>query len=422
MASRQRLLLVGAGRRIQNNYLPALNCLKDDFEICGIHSRTWERLQPVAERWNVPAVAKLADVDFSQIDAVAVSVPTAQNAPVMRQLLPHASRLKLVIDTPIAWTMAEKKQTEALFKEFAQVTVTEDYMNFPTFKLVREVVQKGLLGKVESLSLYNIGFLYHGLALIRSFTNFGPILSSWRQVLNSYSVVVGYELTDDFKATVIGPYRRHTVGGLVLEGSQGVISEFPVDSRLKKGKPVHILRPILESGKMVGYQIGDKKPLYQADFPEIRAMRAMEFEDKSDMNLLRGAGLADVFRSLVRRNFNRYYGPKNAFHDCFVSQNAERGKAVLDPFDTFGTAQTQRGIISKDFSWCSSRKTFIKTRTTDSSRLSASEKIEVSEGSILSARLESVEGDHLQISNVQLDGSALPLETYFIYKPAWQQQ
>jgi hypothetical protein len=63
-AQRLRVLLVGAGRRIQNNYLPALSCLTDCFEISGIHARTYEKLAPVAERWGVPAVASLEEFDF----------------------------------------------------------------------------------------------------------------------------------------------------------------------------------------------------------------------------------------------------------------------------------------------------------------------------------------------------------------------
>ncbi len=36
-------LIIGSGNRIKTNYLPALSCVKEHFEITGVHSRT-ERL------------------------------------------------------------------------------------------------------------------------------------------------------------------------------------------------------------------------------------------------------------------------------------------------------------------------------------------------------------------------------------------
>jgi hypothetical protein len=68
-------------------------------------------------------------------------------------------------------------------------------------------------------------------------------------------------------------------------------------------------------------------------------MREMEFSDKTDLNLLRSCGLADVFRSISHeRNLNRAYGPTNAFYDAFVSRRATAGLKPLDPFNTFGAS------------------------------------------------------------------------------------
>ncbi|MGB0411023.1 MAG: Gfo/Idh/MocA family oxidoreductase [Pikeienuella sp.] len=337
---RQRILLVGSGRRVQNNYLPALTCLRDEFEIVGIHSRTEARLRPVADHWGVPAVLSLEDVDFSKVDVVSVSVPTAQNANVLKQLAGHEQNLHLVIDTPIVQTQAQYQQIAPLLALFKSVTVTEDYMNFPSFDLVRKAVRDGVIGEVRGLVLNHIGFRYHGLALIRSFVDFEPVKASRVHKLgNGPHSVVSYFFASNLRASVVGPYRKHLPGsgGLVVEGTNGGISEFEADGKLRTlGKPTLVLRPITEGGNMIGYEIAGRNALYRQEFADVIAMREMDFPDKSDMNLLRGQGLAEVFRSVASHwNINQAYGYKNAFYDAFACRLAAEGAKNLDPLNIF---------------------------------------------------------------------------------------
>ncbi len=339
---RLRVLLVGAGRRVQNNYLPILRCLDTEFELCGIHSRTEERLNEVAHRWNVPAVPSLGSTDLRSFDVVAISVPTAQNAIVLRQLLAHAAELHLVIDTPIVANPREHGEVAPLLERFRSVTVTEDYMNFPPFALLRQFAASGRIGEVRALTLYNIGFMYHGLALIRSFVGFGPVQGATRHQIGADAWVVSYEFPGEFRASVVGPYRRHTTGGLALEGTHGTVTEFPGDLEAAK-KPTFLLRPALEDGRMTGYEIAGNDVRDAVDLPSVRAMRGMDFADKSDLNLLRSCGLGDVFRSIAHeRNLNNGYGPANAFYDGFVSRRATAGAKPLDPLNIFGRQPVRR--------------------------------------------------------------------------------
>jgi hypothetical protein len=87
-----------------------------------------------------------------------------------------------------------------------------------------------------------------------------------------------------------------------------------------------------------GYEIVGKDLRQSVDLPAIRALRAMDFEDKSDLNLLRSCGLGDVFRSIAHeRNLNNLYGVANAFYDGFVSRRATAGIKPLDPLNNFGS-------------------------------------------------------------------------------------
>jgi len=334
--------VVGAGQRVQNNFLPVLRALRDHFTVVGVHARTAARLLPVAEQWAVPAVAELVGPELRTADVVAISIPTSQNAPVLRALLPHAARLSLVIDTPVASDIRELAATAPLLAQFKRVLVAEDYMNRPAFALARQAVAQGLIGTPLALTLNNIGYLYHGLALIRSFNQFKPALRTWRRKIDSSAIMVGYQFRNGYKACVIGPYRRGTIGGLTLEGSAGVITQSADDlPRASARRPVHLLAPRHTGGQLSGYAIeaGTKSlELYPA---ELTAMREMNFADKSDLNLQRGCGLATIFRALLGKDdpatrLNLAYGPNNAFYDAFVSRLAGRGVLPIDPLTWFG--------------------------------------------------------------------------------------
>jgi hypothetical protein len=334
-----RVLVVGAGRRVQNNFLPALQYLRPDFECVGIHSRTPDRLLPVAERWKVPAIFNLQDVDFTDVQAVAISVPTAQNAPVLEKVAQLAPHVSIVIDTPVVWGRREVGACARELRRFPKVLVTEDYMNFPSFTLLRRAVSEGLIGTLQATTLNNIGYYYHGLALIRSFSGFSKATRTWKGGVGGLSTVTGYKFPGGYQACVIGPYRQHAVGGIMLEGSRGILSDYPSDLKFSKpDRPVYILNRIESEGATVGFTIAGTEDRYTVDLPEMNAMRSMPLDDTSDLNLERGWGLMQVFRALRDpSNFNNSYGPKNAFYDSFVSRLAERGVFRFDPLTLVGS-------------------------------------------------------------------------------------
>ncbi|MGD0730439.1 MAG: Gfo/Idh/MocA family oxidoreductase [Terracidiphilus sp.] len=338
--NRLRVLLIGAGRRIQNNFLPSLKCLDERFEVVGIHSRTAERLQPVADRWRVPAVLSLDDVDFSAVDVAAISVPTLQNSFVLDKLRQVAGNVRIVIDTPMAWTPGEYTAIRRSIPYFKQMIVAEDYMNFPTFALLRKAVNDGLIGKLQTVTLNNIGYLYHGLALIRSFSGFKAARRTWSRSAGWYSKIVGYDF-GSYKAVVVGPYRRHSAGGITIEGSQGILTDFAYDAGVPDpgGRPTYLLKTRREtSGLLTGISLENAGEGYSVELPDISKMAAMGIADTSDLNLQRGCGLMHVFRALLEpENINNLYGPENAFYDSFVSRLAGKGLLPVDPFTWFGS-------------------------------------------------------------------------------------
>ncbi len=347
-----RVLMVGAGSRVLNNFLPALHCLAPDFSLVGIQTPTPTRRDPLAKQWGVPSYSSLDQVNLSGVDIVAISVPTSQNAAVLRKLKPSASTLMILIDTPIAWSGAELAACNPLLSGFKHVAVAEDYMNFAPFSLMRRAMKAGLIGTPKALTLTNTGYLYHGLALIRSFADFKPVKSGRRHLFGGTPSIVDYRV-GGLRAAVIGPYRQHTTGGVTIEGTEAIISEFEADRRFYgTRKPVHLLRPIRSEDRVVGYEIDAGSDGISIDLPYLDAMRALDFPDKSDLNLLRGGGLMDVFRSFRDSdNINRRYTARQALYDSIVSRMAVRGSLPFDPFVPFGSDGFAAILLAASLRW-----------------------------------------------------------------------
>jgi hypothetical protein len=315
--------------------------MTDTLEIAGLHSRTADRLWPVAENWQLPALPILEDIDWNAVDVVVVSVPTSQNSEVLKSIEPFGSRLTVVIDTPIAWSRRELTACYSTFAKFKQVLVTEDYMNFPPFALLRRAVTDGLIGTLQGITLYNIGFLYHGLALARSFVGFERVRRTWSRGAGAFGKIVGYSFQNGYKAVVVGPYRKHTTGGITIEGSKGILTDFAGDGTfdVAGNRPIYTLASQRSSDRLLtSFSLDGADKKYTIQLPAIRSMAAMNFPDKSDLNLLRSCGLISIFQALDEpTNMNNAYGPSNAVYDSFVSRIAARGLLPVDPFAWFGS-------------------------------------------------------------------------------------
>lgn len=334
---RLRVLIIGAGRRVRNNFLPALACLKDHFQVVALVSPTRQRRDPLAAQWNIGSYDSIDQIDFNGIDVVAISTPTSENARILRSLLPHAARLRLVIDTPIATSLSEITSCWDLLDRFKRIAVAEDYMNFPSFTVAREAVARGLVGDVRWLTLNNIGFYYHGLALIRSFAGFAKVRSAQRFRIGADAAAVTYNV-GALKASVIGPYRGHTTGGLVITGSSGVITQFPKD-KADSAIPHYVLAPVIEAENVTGYAVEAGNQSVFLPTPELTAMSLMDFPDKSLLNLERGCGLIAVFCSfLTLGSINDKYTPQDAIYDRFTSILATKGLLPFDPCIPFGSS------------------------------------------------------------------------------------
>jgi hypothetical protein len=220
--------------------------------------------------------------------------------------------------------------------------VAEDYMNFPPFALLRKALNDGLLGTLHGLTLYNTGFQYHGMALIRSFNGFRFLRRTWNRKAGTFSRIVGYSFADGYRAIVVGPYRSRYVSGIItLEGSRAIVTDFAGDSTFgfSGNRPVYTLTAQrAKDNCLTGFSLDGAGSEYSVELPEIRTMMAMDFADKSDLNLLKNSALLTILRALDEPgNINNSYGIDHMIYDVFVPKLALRGFLPFDPFLWLGS-------------------------------------------------------------------------------------
>jgi len=334
-----RIGVIGAGRRGQGNFLPALMCLCGEFPVAWVHSRTRERLRDVASCWDVAPAERLDDETLAGVEAVAISVPIDQNIPVLKSLEPHASRLTIVIDTPVTQSVRDTLTCAKLLAKFKQVVVTEDYMNFPEFELARRAADGGLIGSVSHIQLNGLGYRYHGLALLRSFADFAPVRSTRRRSLGGAATAIDYRLRGGLSGTVIGPYRRDS-GDFRVEGASGAVVGSPggLPPDVARDALTHVIQFNRPDGMLASVSVEADTFSHEIPLPEISTLMGLPFADKSEINLRRSWGLIQVFRSLREDNLNRRYGFRNALYDSMMSRAADKLPLLFDPTTYAGTS------------------------------------------------------------------------------------
>jgi hypothetical protein len=349
----KRVLIVGAGFRAANNFLPSLALMPASFSVVGLVAKSRTRSASLGIVWNVPAYDDLSQVDPKTVDIVVVTVPTHANAAVLAAILKWNDRVDLVIDTPIASTFAQYRELRPLLRKFRAVAVAEDFMNLPHFELALRAARDGLFGTIRSVTLFNTGYRYHGLALLRSFAELGSVVGSKRAKLGSYSSVITYHFAGGMRGHIVGPYRQVTTGGIVVEGDRGVLTQAAEDAQFADvGKRlVYRLAQTSADGLPSAFVIENSS--YRLDLPEIAAMKHMPFEDRSWLNVLKNVGLTRIFDSLVSGDgLNASYGFENGLYDSFASKLASAGVFPFDPLVAVGknfmslaamTARTARG-------------------------------------------------------------------------------
>jgi predicted dehydrogenase len=315
-SNRLRALVVGSGYRVRNAFLPALSLLDSHIEVVGIHSRTYANACRAGERWGVRAIEDPRTLRPGDIDIALVSVTVTNNVAVLKSLAHLAPGAALVIDTPGVGRLDDLARL-AQFRRWARIRVGEDFMNMPQYRLVGDAIRTGALGEVSRISMSQMGYRYHALALVRSWLGLQQPTSA-----RGKRVPGGVDIEYRFRGGKIGevhePYRQ-SEGSFTVTGSKATLTGDPMGHEVREA-PGPKLSRVEDDNGIAGFTIdGLEKPMHIA-LPYQATLREMKLEDDSEFNLLRIDGLAQVISSLWTDDpVNTRYRLEDAVSDNLVS-------------------------------------------------------------------------------------------------------
>jgi len=158
--------VVGAGWRSEY-FLRIAAALPERFVARALTSRTPASAQRLADRWGVPPVGSVGELDrYGPVDFVLVAVPWA-HAPGLVTDLVGAGRTVLV-ETPPAPDLDGLLELHRMLGDAPPVQVAEQYARQPQHAARLALTGAGVLGPVGSARL-SVAHGYHGVSLLRQF-------------------------------------------------------------------------------------------------------------------------------------------------------------------------------------------------------------------------------------------------------------
>ncbi|MGZ4691464.1 MAG: Gfo/Idh/MocA family oxidoreductase [Acidimicrobiia bacterium] len=314
-----RIAVIGSGRRVRTNFMPAFAWLEDRLEVTGIWSRTAAHAEAVAASGRVPARASLADLLAARPEIIAVSVSTAAVPGLLHTLARAAPETTLVLDTPVFGRGRDLHAMRRLPK-FRRVLIAEDYMNYPHFELMREVAAAGVIGPVRDVVMQGNGYRYHGLATIRSFYGFPRATVIRRRRPARDAVSLSFRFGATRRGRIEEPYAPRE-GHITVSGTDGVISDDPT------AEGALVVERVEADGEVAALRLAGHELL----LPQLAAIRAVSPVGSTLFDDLKTCGLIRVLESIWSRNVNSTYSYREGLYDHLATGIGRRLPTELVP-------------------------------------------------------------------------------------------
>jgi hypothetical protein len=242
--TRASALIIGAGRRVVEDVLPAFEAAETDYGISAVFARGTRAFFGRRQTYQVLPLSELNAETVQSADIIYVAVPPGEVGSVLRLLSTFSSpQARLVLDTP---AILDEEVDAAAFKS---VHVAEDSTELPWIEIVRRAAKHGgPLGPLKRVVCDRSVFRYHGIALIKALcappnVRAGHISSGFR-VFSSLYIKCGKT------RAVIKEPRNYECGRLWIEGEQGVAS----DRSENKDLSISLKR---EGDRCIGFKLGE---------------------------------------------------------------------------------------------------------------------------------------------------------------------
>jgi len=173
------MIIVGSGRRVAEDVVPAVEALGELAHIQSIYATrpgvVFGRQRP----YEVRPIDELPEEEITSAGAIYIAVPPDQVPTVLAALRQYDCRhVKLIVDTPAV----SSKTLDADYDRFRSVQVAEDSVALPWLPAVQACL--GAMSEPREIQFLNSAYRYHAIALAkavtRQFKSQGGVKSAYR--------------------------------------------------------------------------------------------------------------------------------------------------------------------------------------------------------------------------------------------------
>lgn len=224
----KKVVIIGAGRRVQSHILPAVIQSSDYMTLSAIYARTEKKLLLSGEKYPVSTLDNNSIIKLKDADIIIICVSENGVATVLSHLLQgKCSGKHIFIDTPVF--SGKNIKNYGLVKKFEHIFVLEDWLALNNFDLVTSLIRSGKIGKIKKIFFFHSGYRHHAVAIARRWTGSRVIRSVKHK---KYSMGFNeFNLVDDSGAStwILEP-RDYNQGKFLIMGESGSVSDYALDS------------------------------------------------------------------------------------------------------------------------------------------------------------------------------------------------
>lgn len=246
--TKQQVLVLGSGKRVQQAVLPALARAADRYELLGVLARTAKSIEAGGIHYAVEPLESLSASTLAAADLIICCVAKRAVPDVLKRLgRADLSSTDLLIDTPVL--LFKHLGHLARLEAFRNVWVAEDCTTLPAFDAVRAFLDSGAIGALREIVWLRSAYAYHGIAMARPFFGSAPVSRAARTRWQGPYAERVLHFRGAGSLRVIEP-RDYATGSWLFLGERGQLADYPA-------KDHHLLEPVLEDGRAVGFAVGD---------------------------------------------------------------------------------------------------------------------------------------------------------------------
>lgn len=152
-----RLAVVGCGAIAERILIPVTS-LSGKVDITVMVDKMLPRARQIAEKYNVPEVTDDYREIIGKVDAAIIALPHYMHAPVSTDLL--RSGINVLVEKPMALKASDcDEMIKAASDSGSVLAVRMDYHFCSAFRFIKQIIENGLLGNIQSFDLRQ-GFVY----------------------------------------------------------------------------------------------------------------------------------------------------------------------------------------------------------------------------------------------------------------------